>query len=85
MPSPHVPPTSPGPDGSSLPFVLSGIMLVIYLGFILLVAYAKSFLGSTVVPGLSWGILLGALVIVTAWVLTFVYVILSDKKKGGAN
>jgi uncharacterized membrane protein (DUF485 family) len=27
-----------------------------------------------VMPGLSWGILLGALVIVAAWVLTYIYV-----------
>ncbi|MHC5599417.1 MAG: DUF485 domain-containing protein [Nostoc sp.] len=31
-------------------------------------------MGSLVVPGLSLGILLGALVIVSAWVLIFIYV-----------
>jgi uncharacterized membrane protein (DUF485 family) len=31
-------------------------------------------MGSLVVPGLSLGILLGALVIVAAWVLIYVYV-----------
>ena len=49
-------------------------MMVIYFGFILLVAYAKPFLSQLVVPGLSLGILLGALVIVAAWVLIWVYV-----------
>lgn len=49
-------------------------MMVIYFGFILLVAYAKPFLSQPVVPGLSLGILLGALVIVAAWVLIWVYV-----------
>ncbi len=49
-------------------------MMVIYFGFILLVAYAKPFLSQIVVPGLSLGILLGALVIVAAWVLIWVYV-----------
>ena len=77
-------PTSPGRSGSGLPFILSAIMLVIYLGFILLVAYAKPFLGTTLVPGLSWGILLGALVIVAAWLLTFIYVLASNKQ-GGAK
>lgn len=82
-PPPNNPlPLPSAPAGSGVPFVLSAIMLVIYLGFILLVAYAKPFLGSTLVPGLSWGILLGALVIVSAWVLTFIYVILSDRKGG---
>lgn len=49
-------------------------MMVVYFGFVLLVAFGKEFLGRLVAPGLSWGILLGALVIVTAWVLTWAYV-----------
>jgi uncharacterized membrane protein (DUF485 family) len=49
-------------------------MMVVYFGFILLVAFQKPFLGTLVVPGLSLGMLLGALVIVVAWVLTWVYV-----------
>jgi uncharacterized membrane protein (DUF485 family) len=49
-------------------------MMVAYFGFILLVAFNKPLLGSIVVPGLSLGMLLGALVIVTAWVLTWIYV-----------
>jgi uncharacterized membrane protein (DUF485 family) len=53
---------------------LTVAMMVIYFGFILLVAYAKPFLTRPVVPGLSLGILLGALVIVAAWVLIWVYV-----------
>jgi hypothetical protein len=39
-------------------------MMAIYFGFILLVAWAKPLLGRQLVPGLSLGILLGALVIV---------------------
>jgi uncharacterized membrane protein (DUF485 family) len=53
---------------------LTVAMMVIYFGFILLVAYAKPFLSLSVVPGLSLGILLGALVIVAAWVLIWIYV-----------
>lgn len=49
-------------------------MMVAYFGFILLVAYGKDFLGRIIVPGLSIGILLGALVIVVAWILTWAYV-----------
>ena len=49
-------------------------MMVLYFGFILLVAYAKPLLGRLVVPGLSLGMLLGALVIVAAWVLIWIYV-----------
>ena len=53
---------------------LTAAMMVIYFGFILLVAYAKPFLAQPVVPGLSVGIALGALVIVAAWALIWVYV-----------
>ena len=49
-------------------------MMVIYFGFILLVAYDKPLLTRVLAPGLSVGMLLGALVIVAAWVLMFVYV-----------
>ena len=49
-------------------------MMVIYFGFILLIAFNKPLMGSQVVPGLSLGILLGAFVIVAAWVLIYFYV-----------
>jgi uncharacterized membrane protein (DUF485 family) len=53
---------------------LTVAMMVVYFGFVLLVAYEKPLLTSLVVPGLSVGILLGALVIVAAWVTIWVYV-----------
>jgi uncharacterized membrane protein (DUF485 family) len=49
-------------------------MMVIYFGFILLIAYNKPLLGTLIAPGLSLGIFLGALVIVSAWVLIYIYV-----------
>ncbi|MFN8582052.1 MAG: DUF485 domain-containing protein [Gemmatimonadaceae bacterium] len=49
-------------------------MIAIYFGFILLIAYNKPLMGSLITPGLSVGILMGALVIVVSWVLTWVYV-----------
>ena len=49
-------------------------MVAIYFGFILLVAYNKPFLGRLISPGLSVGVLFGALVIVLSWTLTWVYV-----------
>jgi uncharacterized membrane protein (DUF485 family) len=49
-------------------------MMVVYFGFILLIAFNKPLAGGLVAPGLSLGILLGAFVIVVAWGLTFVYV-----------
>ena len=53
---------------------LSVLMVVIYFGFILLVAFNKEAVSTEIVPGLSVGILLGALVIVTTWGVTWFYV-----------
>lgn len=53
---------------------LTAAMIALYFGFILLIAFDKELLGRLVVPGLSLGILLGALVIVCSWLLTWVYV-----------
>jgi uncharacterized membrane protein (DUF485 family) len=49
-------------------------MMVVYFGFILLVAFNKPLLGTLLARGLSLGMLLGAVVIVTAWILTWIYV-----------
>ncbi len=54
--------------------VLTATMMVVYFGFILLVAFAKGFLGELVADGLSVGILLGVLVILSTWVVTWIYV-----------
>jgi uncharacterized membrane protein (DUF485 family) len=54
--------------------LLTGGVVVIYFGFIGAVAFAKPLLGWQVAPGLSLGILFGAAVIVSAWLLTWVYV-----------
>jgi uncharacterized membrane protein (DUF485 family) len=59
-------------------------MMAIYFGFILLVAYNKPLLTRLVVPGLSVGILLGALVIIAAWVLMFVYVTWANRHHDAA-
>ena len=57
-----------------LAVLLTAAMTVIYVGFILLIAFNKPLLGTILVPGLSLGILLGVLIIITAWVLIMVYV-----------
>lgn len=53
---------------------LTAAMLATYFGFLLLIAWDKPALGQLVAPGLSWGILLGAFVILVAWALTGIYV-----------
>ena len=54
---------------------LSALMVMIYFGFILLVAFAKPLLATKIGGGVtSLGILLGLGVIVSAFVLTGIYV-----------
>lgn len=53
---------------------LTGLLMLVYFGFVLLVAFDKELLATKLAPGLSLGILLGALVIVFAWLLTGFYV-----------
>lgn len=54
--------------------LLTAAMMFIYFGFILLIAFNKALMGTLLMPGLSLGILLGALVIISAWVLIYIYV-----------
>ena len=53
---------------------LSLTMIMVYFGFVLLIAFDKPLVSLLVAPGLSLGILLGALVIVAAWIVTWIYV-----------
>jgi uncharacterized membrane protein (DUF485 family) len=56
-------------------WTLSIVMLVIYFGFILLLAFAKPLLATKIGDGVtSLGIILGLGVIVSAFVLTGIYV-----------
>ncbi len=62
---------------SSFGWMLTVIMLVIYYGFILLVAFDKPLLAQKIGSGetTSVGILVGLGVIVTAFLLTLIYVV----------
>ena len=57
-----------------LALVLTTVMTVVYVGFILLIAFNKPLLGTILMPGLSLGILLGVLIIATAFLLILIYV-----------
>lgn len=60
---------------SRLARLLTALMLIIYFGFVLLVAFAKPFLATPIGSGVTTvGIPLGLLVIVSAFVLTGIYV-----------
>lgn len=54
--------------------LLTVAMMVLYFGFILLIAFDKPLLGRKLSSGLSLGIVLGAAVILCSWLLTLVYV-----------
>ncbi len=73
---------------------LTAAVVVIYFGFILLIAYRKELMGTLITRGLTVGILLGALVIVSSWFLTWLYVrwantrydpALRDLREGGKS
>ncbi|MEZ5498504.1 MAG: DUF485 domain-containing protein [Steroidobacteraceae bacterium] len=53
---------------------LSAIVFVCYFGFILMIAFRRDTLAALLAPGLSLGIVSGALVIVISWLTTWVYV-----------
>ena len=55
-------------------------MIVLYFGFIALIAFNKPLLATRLAPGLSLGILLGALVIVVSWLLTWLYVAWANRR-----
>jgi uncharacterized membrane protein (DUF485 family) len=60
---------------SGFAWVLSLIMLIIYLGFILLIAFAPQLLGTPIGDRVTTiGIPIGLLVIISAFVLTGIYV-----------
>jgi uncharacterized membrane protein (DUF485 family) len=54
--------------------LLTVAMLVIYFAFILLIAFNKELMGEIVTEGLSLGMVLGVIVILSVWALTLIYV-----------
>ncbi len=66
---------------SSLGWMLTIAMLVIYLGFIALVAWNKPLLAAPIGGAITtWGIPIGLFVIVSAFVLTGIYVVKANAK-----
>ena len=54
--------------------ILTAVMLVVYFGFILLIAFDKDGLANRVTDGLSIGMLLGVIVVVVTWIVVWTYV-----------
>lgn len=60
---------------SSFGWMLTFIMMVVYYGFILLVAFNKELLGSRIGDGvMTWGIPIGLFVLVFTIIITGIYV-----------
>jgi uncharacterized membrane protein (DUF485 family) len=60
---------------SSFAWTLAAVMLVIYLGFIFAVAFARNVMAMKIGAGVtSLGIVVGLLVIISAFLLTGIYV-----------
>ncbi len=59
---------------STVAILLTAAMVTIYFGFILLIAFNKPLMSSLMTAGLSIGIFAGAMVIVSAWILTYIYI-----------
>ena len=66
----------------SLGWTLSIVMLAIYFGFILLVAFDKQFLGTPLSGAgvITIGIPIGLVVIISAFVLTGIYVVKANAR-----
>ena len=63
--------------------ILTALVVVLYFGFIALIAFQKPLMGTLVMPGLSVGILLGSIVILTSWFLTYIYIRWANKHYDG--
>ncbi|ACI21147.1 MULTISPECIES: DUF485 domain-containing protein [Thermodesulfovibrio] len=64
---------------NSISLILTVLELIIYFGFVLLVAYNKEFLGEKLYGSVTVGIPIGIGVIILSWLLTGIYVLWSNK------
>lgn len=60
-------------------FILLVLLFVVYYGYILLVALGKDFVSQKVGVYTNVGIILTVVVIIFAWLLTFIYVMWANK------
>lgn len=58
----------------SVSLILTLIILVIYIGFLLVVAFNKELLALKISHSITWALPVGLGIILTAWLLTGIYV-----------
>jgi len=61
-------------------FFLTVAELIVYFGFIFLIAYNKEFLSQKIYGPVTIGIPIGISVIVISWIFTGIYVVWANKK-----
>jgi uncharacterized membrane protein (DUF485 family) len=59
--------------------ILTTIMLFIYFGFILLIAFDKPFLSKLIGPNITLGLPIGIGILIVAWLLTGIYIFWANK------
>ncbi len=64
---------------NTISLILTLLELILYFGFILLIAYNKDFLGQKIYGPVTVGIPVGIGVIILSWVLTGIYVLWSNR------
>jgi len=64
----------------SISLALTGVTLVIYFGFILLIAFKRDLFGDRLAGGVTVGVALGVGVIIASWALTGIYVRWANSK-----
>lgn len=64
----------------SISLALTVVMLVIYFGFILLIAFKRDLFDNRLAGGITMGVALGVGVIVASWALTGIYVRWANSK-----
>ncbi|MCL6472673.1 MAG: DUF485 domain-containing protein [Firmicutes bacterium] len=60
--------------------VLTALTLIVYYGFILLMAYGKETLSKTLSPNITIGLPIGVAVIVLSWIFVFIYARWANRK-----
>ena len=60
--------------------LLTGVTLVVYYGFILLIAFKRDLFAAKSIGNVTFGILLGIGVILSCWLLTGIYIRWANQK-----
>jgi uncharacterized membrane protein (DUF485 family) len=70
-------------DRWRISLILTGLLFVVYYGYILLIAVNRGFVSRRIGTSTTLGIPLGAAVIVGAWILTAAYVVWANRRYDG--